>query len=108
MAGSLIEKYPHLKSLLQEEEKESESSSVKSGGKSLLGPGGPVTAKSSVRSGGQRTTERKRPPFKAEELFARSMGADRDHWLGFQVRTINYNSYKNLLFFPGNINWGRD
>ena len=86
MGSPLIDKYPHLKSLQQvEEEEESQPSRIKSGGKSLLGPGGPVTARSSVSSTGSRTAERKKPYFKAEELFARSMGADRDHWLGFQV-----------------------
>ena len=100
MGDSLIDKYPHLKSLLQEEPEpeEPEPSRVKSGRSSLLGPGGPVTSKSSVRSAGPRTAERtKLPPFKAEELFARSMGADRDHWLGFQVRI---RLYIMLLFFP--------
>ena len=100
MGSSLIDKYPHLKSLLQEEEEEEQpqSSHVKSGGKSLLGPGGPDTTKSSVSTAGPRTTERKKPYFKAEELFARSMGADRDHWLGFQV----WLSSLFLHFKPGN------
>ena len=85
MGDSLIDKYPHLKSLLQEEEEEPQPSRVKSGRTSLLGPGGPVTARSSARTAGPRTERKRPPPFKAEELFARSMGADRDHWLGFQV-----------------------
>ena len=86
MGASLIEKYPHLKSLLEDNDDEpSQPSRGKSGGKSLLGPGGPVTNKISVSKTAPRKTERKKLFFKAEQLFARSMGADRDHWLGFQV-----------------------
>ena len=93
MADSLIEKYPHLKSLLQEEEEEEETRPRKS----LLGPGGPITAKTTKTkapgvSGAARAVvkagERRREPMKmkAEELFARSRGADEAHWLGFQVQ----------------------
>ena len=79
MANSLVEKYPHLRALLQKEEGE--------GCRSLLGPGGPITAEvSGAARALLKTGERRREPFKAEELFARSMGADRDHWLGFQVQ----------------------
>ena len=87
MGDSLIEKYPHLKSLLENDvdDESPQPSRGKSGGKSLLGPGGPVTNKSSVRTTAPRNTERKKLFIKAEQLFARSMGADRDHWLGFQV-----------------------
>ena len=89
MGSSLIEKFPHLKSLLQEEEDEARPSPGHSR-KSLLGPGGPITAHSKAAdvSGAGRAVVKtgERKPFKAEELFARSMGADRDHWLGFQVQ----------------------
>jgi len=73
-----MKKYPHLKTLLEVEagpEKESCR-------KSLLGPGVGVPP-SALRP--VRVSQSLRPP-KAEELFARSMGADRDHWLGFQIQ----------------------
>ena len=88
MGDSLIDKYPHLKSLLEDNDVDDEPpqpSRGKSGGKSLLGLGGPITIKTSVKTTGPRNTERKKLFFKAEQLFARSMGADSDHWLGFQV-----------------------
>ena len=44
MGDSLIEKYPHLKSLLQEEEEAQPRPATSR--KSLLGPGGPITAHS--------------------------------------------------------------
>ena len=96
MGDSLIEKYPHLKSLLQEEEDEIQSSpGPGKPRKSLLGPGGPITAKTRTKGAGEvssavravvKTGDRRREPKKAEELFARSQGADGDHWLGFQVQ----------------------
>ena len=92
MSHSLIEKYPHLKSLLEEEEEDDETEPGPGPGqsrKSLLGTGGPVTTETeaTVRAA-VKTSERKREPMtmKAEELFARSIGADKDHWLGFQVQ----------------------
>ena len=90
MEESLIDKYPHLKTLLEGQDKSANGQSAEGREtvrKSILGPGvGPVkSARAAAPARKNITPGQKKLPAKADELFARSKGADKDHWLNFKI-----------------------
>ena len=86
MSDSLFKKYPHLQTLVSEDDQHvSDQSSVRgeSSRRSLLGPG--VGPRKDLQTLAPVRSESK-PPATAVDLFARSMKADKDDWLDFTIQ----------------------
>ena len=83
MSDSLISKYPHLRSLLVEEDSDKTSRRRESPRRSLLGAGPGPRKDVKAPAPGER-----KPPLKAKavDLFARSKEADQDDWLTFTIQ----------------------
>ena len=86
MSDSLFKKYPHLHTLVSEDDQHVSDQSFlrgESSRRSLLGPG--VGPRKELQTLAPVRSESK-PPTTAVDLFARSVKADKDDWLDFTIQ----------------------